>query len=595
MGIDLGSSGVRATIMPPNEPDETMPIYNGEDAADGFVFSANGYVFDHFGDIDSAQIHKQSLDDDGRLSVALKYAFYILSDAPKTLKKEYPLLRRMIEEDNRNRADFRRKLRLGLVQMFKWLISKVEETIETKRAPWKVGKLRITIPSQWDLRFEEQYRSVLAESFGWDAETAKNQIGFAFEAEALAHYLVRSKHYQDEAIAQLKAGEHRVMLVFDFGGHSMNGCQYWINSKRGETLNFFRMGKPFGVGSGTEQMVDYVVEACEKYRSDNHQVPLNDNAKSQILAKLRGRRAHWGSGSPTARDMETFEFFDSSPNGIGGGVIRLTKDVVDQCWKKAFEPAIEEFEARLKTLARDHKRRGKSNPLVVLAGGSLMNKALRLSLDNLVQLFRLGPALLVNKRTVTEDLVRCSIGVLYGDLVVLAVLEFLHQGAAIGLQMRQGGQEEGRDDWDNKAHLLYFHDVGAGKDVFPTCRIPLQIGDRLRLVCDPFYGQDEVSNHGPLRKIHYQRSYDLIERLPLNPRNSRYECKVEFHEGGDEMAMTLSITDEFAGSEWDVPLYFDTGTRCILAGKKSVPLRDVVPHLFVGIPAEEGVEMEDAA
>ncbi|KAK3338910.1 hypothetical protein B0H65DRAFT_445179 [Neurospora tetraspora] len=112
-----------------------------------------------------AQIHKQSLDDDGRLSVSLKYAFYILSDASKTLKKEYPLLRRMIAEDNRNREVFRRKLRLGLVQMFKWLISKVEETIETKRARWKVGKLRVTIPLQWDLRFEEQYRSILAESF----------------------------------------------------------------------------------------------------------------------------------------------------------------------------------------------------------------------------------------------------------------------------------------------------------------------------------------------------------------------------------------------------------------------------------------------
>ncbi|EAA30131.3 hypothetical protein GE21DRAFT_5370 [Neurospora crassa] len=564
MGIDLGSSGIRATISPPDESEEIMMIYNGEDAADGYAFSAHGYVFDHFDDIDSAQIHKQSLDDDGRLSVSLKYAFYILSDAPKTLKKEYPLLRRMIEEDDRNREDFRRKLRLGLVQMFRWLIGKVEETIKTKRAPWRVGKLRVTVPSQWDLRFEGQYRSILAESFGWDAETAHDRIRFSFEAEALAHFLVRSKHYENEAIAQLKPGEHRVMLVFDFGGHNMNGCQYWINSKRGETLNFFRMGKPFGVGSGTEHMVDYILSACEKYRIDNHEVPLSDNAKAQLLVKIRSRRAHYGPGSPTARDEETFEFFDSGSNGIGGGAIRLTKDIIDQCWEKAFQPAIEEVEKRLKALAKSHKRRGRPNPLVVMAGGSLMNKAFGLRLDSLVQLYRLDPALLVNKRT----------------------------GAAIGLQMRQAGQEEGRGDWDNKAYLLYFYNVEAKQEVFPTCVIPMQAGDRLRLVCDPFYGQDEVKKRGPLRGIDHKRSYDLIERLPLNPRNRQYECRVGFHDGGDKMAMTLSIVDEFPDSVWEIPLYFDNGTRCILPGKRGVPLRDAVPDLFLGLATEEDDEME---
>ncbi|EGZ72797.1 hypothetical protein NEUTE2DRAFT_164999 [Neurospora tetrasperma FGSC 2509] len=77
--------------------------------------------------------------------------------------------------------------------------------------------------------------------------------------------------------------------------------------------------------------------------------------------------------------------------------------------------------------------------------------------------------------------------------MVLTVPQFLHQGAAaIGLQMRHAGQEEGRGDWDNITkptypwHLLYCYDVKAKQDVFPTCVIPMQTGDCLRLVCDPF-------------------------------------------------------------------------------------------------------------
>ncbi|KAK1777740.1 hypothetical protein QBC45DRAFT_329975 [Copromyces sp. CBS 386.78] len=569
MGIDLGSSGVRATISPPNVLDQVVSIYNGEDATDGFGFSANGYVFDTFNDIDTAQIHKQSLDEDGRLSVPLKYGFYILADAPVILKDEYHLFRRMFAEDERNKDQFRKKLRLGLVQMFRWVISKVEETIEAKRRPWKVGKLRVTIPHQWNVAFEDQYRSILAESFGWDAEQAQKQISFAHEGEAATNFLLRCTHYAEEAIAQLQPGEHRVMLLFDFGGHNMNGCKYWLNAKRGDTLNFYRMGKPFGIGSGTEHMIDYILEACEEYWSDSNQgEPFSDNARAQLTSKIRARRAHYGPGSPTARDVEKFEFFDGGENGIGGGTIRLPKAIIEECWKKAFEPALSKVEARLATLAKKHKHRGKRHPLVVMSGGSIMNKAFKLHLEDLVRKARLDPALLVNKRS----------------------------GAAIGLQMRQAGQEEGRAVWDNKAYLLYFYDVESKEGVFPTCNIPFQAGDRLRLICDPFYGQDELKNRGPRRKVNHQRSYILVERLPLNTRNGQCKCELDFSEvnGGAGVVMTVSISDGPQFWKWDIPLYFDNSTRCILAGKKSVPLREVVPSLFVGLPDDEDDQVEDS-
>ncbi|KAK3948618.1 hypothetical protein QBC32DRAFT_317627 [Pseudoneurospora amorphoporcata] len=511
MGIDLGSSGVRATLSPLNVLDEVVSIYNGEDATDGFGFSANGYVFDTFKDIDTAQIHKQSLEEDGRLSVPLKYALYILADAPVILKNEYYLMRMMFAEDKRNKDQLRKKLRLGL-----------------------------------DVRFEDQYRSILAESFGWDAEQAQ-KISLAYEGEAVTHFLLRCTHYAEEEIAQLQPGEHRVMLLFDFGGHNMNGCQYWLNAKRGDTLNFYRMGKPFGIGSGTEHMIDYILEACEKHWSDSNQgKPLSDNARAQLMSKIRARRAHYGPGSPTARDVEQFEFFDGGENGIGGGTIRLPKAIIEKCWKKAFKPAISKVEARLAALAKNHKHRGKRHPLVVI-------------------------------------LVRCAIGVLYMELMELTIPEFLHQGAAIGLQMRQAGQEEGRAD------------VESTKAVFPTCTIPFQAGDRLRLICDPFYGQDEVNNRGPRRKVNHQRSYILVERLPLNTCNGQCKCELDFSEGdgGAGVVMTLSISDRPQFWKWDIPLYFDNSTRCILADDQ---VEDSEEDAEMDEPNEdEDIEMENAA
>lgn len=68
---------------------------------------------------------------------SLKYGLYMLANAPITLKNEYPIIRRMVAEDKRDRVQLRKKLCLSLVQMFPWLITEIEETIEAKQRPWK--------------------------------------------------------------------------------------------------------------------------------------------------------------------------------------------------------------------------------------------------------------------------------------------------------------------------------------------------------------------------------------------------------------------------------------------------------------------------
>lgn len=222
MSIDLGSSGVRACIWRPDAKkgqDPVIMLLNRENGGDGYTFSAHGDVMDY--DVPDDKIYIDNLEREGRLGTPLKYGLYILADAPTALQKEYHLIKDLLDEDRRNKEEFRRRLRLGLMQMLIKLNAKVKELITGLRKNWNVGKLGITIPAQWELEFEEEYRSILAEVFEWNPYEDRDRISFIFEPEGLAAYLLHSKEYRDEAIAQSGPNEHRMVLFLDFGGHSM--------------------------------------------------------------------------------------------------------------------------------------------------------------------------------------------------------------------------------------------------------------------------------------------------------------------------------------------------------------------------------------
>lgn len=218
LGIDLGSSGIRACLMPPNAPEKLLMIHNSVYGNDSFTFPANGRVF---GPVRPAEIYLSKVDHDGHEVVALKYAFYILAGASDTLTGEYPLIDKLKAEAIRKPKEFRARLRLGLLQMFRYVILKVHDSIAAGRHPWRIGKACITIPSQWDLDFEAQYSAILGEALNWSQDYARDRMMFFYEPEGLAHFLLHTQLYMNDAIAKSQAHEHRPCLVLDFGGHSM--------------------------------------------------------------------------------------------------------------------------------------------------------------------------------------------------------------------------------------------------------------------------------------------------------------------------------------------------------------------------------------
>lgn len=131
----------------------------------------------------------------------------------------------------------------------------------------------------------------------------------------------------------------------------------------------------------------------------------------------------------------------------------------------------------------------------------------------------------------------------------------------------------------------------------PKRKLHVEAGDRLRLMINPFYGQD-AKRTGKLAQIHITRAYTFLHRLPVMPEDGELEYSVEWVGEGDDVVMHFNMVlrpdDEGNPTRWsyEVPLFFDCGTRCMMPGKRSTPLEEVVPELFTD--ADGDAIMDDA-
>lgn len=113
---------------------------------------------------------------------------------------------------------------------------------------------------------------------------------------------------------------------------------------------------------------------------------------------------------------------------------------------------------------------------------------------------------------------------------------------------------------------------------------------------NPFYGQD-AKRLCKLAQIYVTRAYTFLRQLPAMPQDGDLEYSVQWVGEGDEVMMhfEMVLTPEDAGDpiQWSytVPLFFDCGTRCMMPGKRSTPLAEIVPELFTD--ADGDVNMDD--
>ncbi len=164
-------------------------------------FPSYGYPFEPQG-----QVYLGDNPATDRLRVSLKFGMYPLANAKDELVEQYPFLGALM--DRKDDAAFRRRLVQGLDELFSVVRGRVDEICDV--CNFKVVRIALSIPCQWDLDFEDLYRSNVARVFG----QPPSNISLHTETEALAHFLLHSSHKEIPT-------NNAYVLFLDFGGHSM--------------------------------------------------------------------------------------------------------------------------------------------------------------------------------------------------------------------------------------------------------------------------------------------------------------------------------------------------------------------------------------
>lgn len=216
LSIDLGSSGIRACLVPMQPNSGVIWVSNDGNEKNRYTWPANGCIF---GDVADEDIYKEWLaPDQAREEVALKYGFYILADAPADMTAEYPMFRDLLEEDRINRDTFRHRVTVGISSMLRVIRQKAETQLTLECRPgWVIKKITASIPSQWTLDFEVLYRNFLRQAFQWSEAAARTQIRFYYEIQGIANLLLKTRG----ALINNAAHGDQLVLLLDFGGHSM--------------------------------------------------------------------------------------------------------------------------------------------------------------------------------------------------------------------------------------------------------------------------------------------------------------------------------------------------------------------------------------
>ncbi|KAJ9133170.1 hypothetical protein NKR23_g10919 [Pleurostoma richardsiae] len=266
LGMDLGSTSARAFLWCPGRgpgvivENKRWKNLGRSEASD---FSTSCHPFD-----DEGPVYVGEEPDPGRQSLSLKYALYVLADAPDELLPQCALARPVLGLEG-DRA-FRDRLKEGLRQLFATIQQRVSAVCTRKKL--RVSTIALSTPALWEADFTDRYRAVYRAIVADVFAHPSSRICFRTETNALAHYLF-TDHLEE---LPLDGHRHHVILLLDFGGHSMKGCVLNVVCGDDETFSFVQKGEDFGTDGGSAHWDHYVGEMWDGVTSETKQMLLLD-------------------------------------------------------------------------------------------------------------------------------------------------------------------------------------------------------------------------------------------------------------------------------------------------------------------------------
>ncbi|KAK5657529.1 hypothetical protein OQA88_3102 [Cercophora sp. LCS_1] len=564
LGIDFGSTSTRAAILCKDKrqelPVENISRDNLNSRFDKFDFSSAAFPFeDHLPGQPVYFIRGNA----ERRPISNKYCMYPLVGLKDKILTEYPLVQDLLSR--KDEPAFRARMRRGLIEMFIEVVKRA--LVICRREKISITRVSLTTPAIWTIEFEDLYAGLICEAFR-SIDSAppitRRDIDFCLETEALAHFVF--KKCADEVDPDKK---YKYVLLIDFGGHNMGGCLFQI-ARSGEDMRFFQVAESFGEPGGSEEWEHHLGEYCAVLMKSICDGPLSPSDRQEILDNFNRKKQTMGPG---------FSIDVRATVSHNGRLwpLNIEPETIDQCWEKALEKPMEAATRNIRDAARQTREKGEEL-LVLVSGGTCRNMALQSRITALCRKEKLPPPVFTDsfENRTTHDSEKLAMGATYASMDSLTVEEFFARGAAIGLQRKQARQNpEGY--WDDSAPLLY----DAQRKESIRLELPAQ-GDRFRLICDPFFSELPTQEQ---TDVAFDRCYDLLSLGPVKHMGWRVELSLERVKGVTHMLIkqwskTKSSQRRWTSADtWRIPLYFNGGNNCVLAGTREKSISCLDPDI----------------
>ncbi|KAM7183109.1 hypothetical protein V8F20_012739 [Naviculisporaceae sp. PSN 640] len=253
LGIDLGSSGTRASIVEVTIGGLTEPFVDKAEAVENTNLQDRQDTRLTLGEFSSTLLLRgedgATIEGEigGQVRLSAKSAFYSMAELTKTLKAKYRHIEAMKSRPGRRLV--KRQLRQALIGLLTRIKEQVHQTCQRKRLPLP-KRVGLTVPADWDQGLLDAYQGIAMEIFDY---LTQEQIVFCSETQALMHYVAMDCRYMlfDE-------GDCRsTVLVADFGGHTAGVVMYDTTNKHSQDKPFLReIGLPHVVEGGSNVWED---------------------------------------------------------------------------------------------------------------------------------------------------------------------------------------------------------------------------------------------------------------------------------------------------------------------------------------------------
>ncbi|KAK1593711.1 uncharacterized protein LY79DRAFT_630885 [Colletotrichum navitas] len=434
----------------------------------------------------------------------------------------------LLTEINRRRGNvnFDRRCQEGLEKIVKAFSSQVQKRCEKRNDPLEIVEIGLTIPAHWTLEEEESYSELIGKVFprkSWNNRL--KYIYFMTEIEAFAHFF-----FDDADVVDRYMGDEQnnYVMFLDFGGHSMNGCLFYVRRAE-EKFVFMRVEAPFGVVGGSAQWEAAVGDFCTNNALSGwgSRIVVNPEVRNGFQKRFREEiRMH------ECNRFEEIELRIKPPRGYAAGAgdmwTTISAQQSAQFFREAMDKPLRRAETEIKELAAFMGRYADVGVKVVVSGGTAKNETVQGKLKGFCQDVDLPPPIFVHQNFGSNESFNIAKGAALATARRMTLMEFMENGAAFGIQMLRGSGNPDRQ-WDENAFVVLADKGRSWKSGRPY-EVKLSGADRLKIICDPFW------TSGPRgKKLSCSRTYDVLDLLV--PEKGTWKLSLSM--GPDERSLVL--------------------------------------------------------